>query len=268
MIFRERAAETWRIRYGTEPPPAVEGLDRLLAHRSVRRFTDQPVDEATVQWLVAAAQSAATSSNLQLYSIISVQDPERRKAVNALCANQVQVDQAAWFFGFFADHYRIARASAEQGSPATGLDFAENFIVATVDAALAAERMVCAAEALGLGICYIGAMRNEPEQLAEVLDLPEGVFGLFGLCIGWPDPAVDAEIKPRLAQESVWFRERYDREASVADYDARMMELYQKQGLKGDFTWTMRSGHRLTPERMSGRDRLKGILEGLGFWRR
>jgi len=81
--------------------------------------------------------------------------------------------------------------------------------MAVIDAALAAERLVCAAESLGIGICYIGALRNDPDGVRAFFGLPEGVFGVFGLCLGWPAKGVEAEIKPRLAQEAVWFRETY-----------------------------------------------------------
>ncbi len=218
--------------------------------------------------LVAAAQSAATSSNLQLWTVVSVQDPARRAVVAELCAGQAQVRQAPWFLCFLADHHRLRRAAAEVGETALGLDYNEFYTMAVVDAALAAERMVCAAEGLGLGVCYIGALRNDVDGVAEVLGLPDGVVGLFGLCLGWPADGFDGAVKPRLPQASVWHRERYDPDAGIGDYDARMAAFYEAQGMKGDVTWSMRSGRRVDEHHLSGRERLLPFLRERGMDRR
>lgn len=268
-LFGESLTDAWRARYGTEAPDGLpESLRPFLTHRCVRSYSDRPVDEATAAGLVVAAQSAGTSSNLQLYTILSVQDPERREALTALCDNQNQLRTAAWFFGFFADIYRLRKAAEARGEDASNLDFTEFYTMAVVDAALAAERMVVAAEALGLGVCYIGALRNDPEGVAKLLDLPEGLFGVFGLCIGWPADDVRAEIKPRLSQDAIWMRETYDHSVAVDEYDSRMTPFYTQQGMKGDVTWSMRSGRRLSLKAMTGREKLLEWLQGRGFLRR
>lgn len=243
-------------------------MGRLLNHRSVREYSDQPVGEELVQGLIAAAQSAATSSNLQLWSVVSVQEPERRHALFDLCSKQKQIVAAPWFFAFFADHYRLKRAAAQVGEQALGLDYEEFYAMALIDVALAAERMVCAAELLGLGICYIGALRNHPDAIRELLNLPEGTFGTFGLCVGYPAEISTASIKPRLAQEAVWFRERYDQGLSVEEYDARMSAFYEAQAMKGEVTWSMRSGRRVDEHHLNGREVLRDFVTRQGFSRR
>jgi hypothetical protein len=140
--------------------------------------------------------------------------------------------------------------------------------MAVIDAALAAERMVCAAEALGLGICYIGGLRNSPQGIKELLGLPEGVFGVFGLCIGWPVEPSTAEIKPRLGQEAVWFKEQYTPEPSVAEYDERMKGFYVSQNMKAEATWSMRSGRRVGTTQLTGREVLLQWLHSQGFLKR
>ena len=139
--------------------------------------------------------------------------------------------------------------------------------MALVDASLAAERMVCAAESIGLGICYIGALRNDPQGVADLLQLPEGTFGVFGLCLGWPAEGCTAAIKPRLSPSDVWFRETYGT-ADTAEYDARMRAFYEEQGMKGDVTWSMRSGRRVDDHHLTGREVLKEWLLARGFGRR
>lgn len=267
-MFEEDFRTAWRLRYGSEPPGEVPELAPFLRHRSVRKYADREVPESLVAGLVAAAQSASTSSNLQLYSLVSVQDPALRAQVAQCCADQKQVHAAPWFFAFLADHHRLRRAALAVDEGAEGLDYLEFFLMAALDAALAAERMTVAAEAVGLGVCYIGALRNDPEGIARLLDLPTGVFGLFGLCIGYPAEGSSAEIKPRLPQEAIWFRDRYHAEAGLGDYDARMGEFYEAQQMKGEVTWSMRSGRRVDGRHMTGREVLLEWLRGRGFLRR
>lgn len=263
-MFDESVQDAWRKRYGVDAPPLPD-LSKFLNHRSVRKYRDEPISDTLLAALVAAAQSAATSSNLQLWSVISVQEKERREQIAMLCDDQHQIRDAGVFLAFFADHHRLRQAALRQNELAEGLSYAEFFIMAVIDAALAAERMVCAAEALGLGICYIGALRNDAEGIKQFFGLPEGTFGVFGLCIGWPEAPLKAEIKPRLRQEAVWFRERYESEVDMAEYDERMRAFYESQRMKGDVTWSMRSGRRVDLHHMTGRDTLLGWLREQGF---
>ena len=256
-------ADDWRARYGSDPPSDLPDLGTFLNHRSVRQYADREVPESLVSGLIAAAQSASTSSNLQLWSVVTVQEPERREAMAMLCGNQDHVRNAPWFFAFLADHHRLRHAAAKVKEAAEGLGYTEFLLMATIDAALASERMVCAAESLGLGVCYIGALRNDPKGVRELLELPDGVFGLFGLSLGYP--ASDAEIKPRLAQEAVWFRERYNPEPNTDEYDARMAAFYEGQNMRGNRTWSARSGRRVDRHHLTGREVLKEWLAKIGM---
>lgn len=263
-MFDESPAEAWTDRYGSDAPN-LPNLGKFLNHRSVRRFKPDPIPDETLQALVAAAQSAATSSNLQLWSVISVQDPERRAKIAELCADQKQVKYCATYFCFIADHYRLRKAAEAHGETCEGLGHTEFFTMAVIDAALAAERMVCAAESLGLGICYIGALRNDAEGVKQFLNLPESTFGLFGLCIGWPAEPMTAKIKPRLRQNAIWFRETYDQKVSTHEYDERMREFYESEQMKSDVTWSEKSGKRVDLNHMTGRETLLDWLKGQGI---
>lgn len=267
-MFHESLTEAWGLRFGCEPPVEIPNIAKFLAHRSVREYSDRKIDEPTMRLLIGAAQSAATSSNLQLWSVVSVQDPERRERMAQMCGDQDHVRKAPWFLCFLADHYRLKKAAASHGESAAGLDYAEFAIMAFIDASLAAERLVCAAESIGIGVCYIGALRNNPQAVQELLGLPEGVFGVFGLCLGYPADGCKAEIKPRLGGSEVWFKETYNAEAGCAEYDTRMRQFYESQGMKGSVTWSMRSARRVDGNHMTGREALKDYLESRGFWLR
>lgn len=265
-MFSESFAEAWLARYGCEPSFEIPELAPFLRHRSVREFGPEPIDERTLSALIAAAQSASTSSNLQLWSVVSVDDPQAREAFAELAGNQRQILGAARFLVFCADHHRLRVAGARVGEKCEGLEYAEFALMAFIDAALAAERLVCAAETMGLGTCYIGAVRNDLEAATRLLGAPQGVAPLFGLCLGWPDPGCRAQIKPRLDQSVVWHRERYDPTADVARYNERMRPFYESQGMKGEVTWSMRSARRVDGRHMTGREILKTFFERLGFW--
>ncbi|MGB4779748.1 NADPH-dependent oxidoreductase [Microbacterium sp.] len=229
---------TLRERYGGEVPVGIRsgvGSDDVLAllyrHRSVRRFTDEPVDDATVTAIVAAAQSAATSSNLQAWSVIEVREPARVDAIARLSGDQQFIRDAGVFLVFVADWARARHLAADRSAPADAVDYLESTLVGFVDAALAAQNAVIAAESLGLGTVYVGSVRNAPQQVAELLALPSGAFPVVGLGIGHPDPADAAGIKPRLPQSVVRHRERYRpvESAEVERYDEAVRAYYRTQ---------------------------------------
>ena len=137
-----------------------------------------------------------------------------------------------------------------------------------VDAALAAQSALIAAESLGLGAVYIGAMRNLPEQIAAELDLPPHAFAVFGMSIGYPDPARETSIKPRLPNSMVLHREQYSatqRRKAVEDYNATMREFQREQGMKA-IDWTQQCFNRVRDaQALRGRDRIREALNNLGF---
>lgn len=244
-------------------------VEHLLNHRSVRAFLPTPVTEAQLQAMVAAAQSASSSSNLHAWSVVAVQDPTRRAALAELAGGQAHIRQAPLQLVWLADLARLERIAGQLGRPSAALDYLEMFLVGVVDAALAAQNAVVAAQSMGLGTVYIGAMRNRPEEVAELLQLPPKVVAVFGLCVGHPDPATPAAIKPRPPQDVVLHREHYalpPQDQGVATYNELMRQFYDSQGMQVHGTWAVHSVKRVAgPESLSGRDRLVVALHALGF---
>lgn len=240
----------------------------LLSHRSVRHYLPHPLPENTLETLVAAAQSAATSSNLQAWSVIAVEDQERRDRLAYLAGNQAHIAAAPLFLVWVADLSRLGRMASRADSPREALDYTEMFIVAAVDATLAAQNAVIAAESLGLGTVYIGGLRNHPVEVAKELDLPPGAFSIFGLCVGHPDPTKPASVKPRLPQEAILHRERYDaahEDARIARYDVDANGFQIERGLKPR-AWSSTMLRRIgSLAGLSGRDVMKEALKKLGF---
>lgn len=229
-------------RYGTPDlgglptPEALTETQRVqLSHRSVRAFAEDPVSEETLATIVAAAQSAPTSSNLQTWSVVAIRDPERRARLAALAGEQAFIAQAPLFLVWLADLHRARGIVASQGRAAEGADFLESSLVAVIDAALAAQNAVVAAESLGLGTVYVGAVRNRPEDIAEELGLPAGTIAVVGLALGRPSPQSTARVKPRLPQSVVLHHETYDASVNAAEidaYDRRVAAFYDAEGLR------------------------------------
>ena len=212
--------------------PANHVLDSLLAHRSIRRFSAEPVAEEDLRRAVAAGQQAATSSNLQGYCAIRVRDPRRLERLVELTGGQKKVAECGAFLVICGDTRRHRLLAERVGS--SHVSNLETFMLATIDASLFAQNLVVSLESMGYGTCYIGGLRNDLAGLHKLLGTPEGVWPVFGLCIGRPDQ--DPEHRPRLKADAVLFEESYptDQEmlASIEEYDERMAAWYQRQGMK------------------------------------
>ena len=249
-------------------PPVNAVLEAMLGHRSVRAYLPDALPVGTLETLVAAAQSAPTSSNLQAWSVVAVQDPDRKGRLADLANSQRFIRQAPLFLCWVADLSRLTRLGEAHQRRLEGLDYLESFMVALVDAALAAQNCVVAAESLGLGTVYVGALRHHPEKVAAELKLPPNAFAAFGLSVGIPDPAVPGSVKPRLPQSLVLHHEEYrvaDEQPAIAGYDKALGDFSIAAGM-GQQDWTQRMISRVgTPAALSGRDRMRDALTALGF---
>jgi len=261
-----------RDRYGNAfevDTPWNDVLNSLLSHRSIRAYLSKPLPPGTLELLIAAAQSASTSSNLQTWSAIAIEDPERKERLSQLANGQAHIQQAPLFLVWLADLSRLSHIAESRGLPHEGLDYLEMFLMAAIDASLAAQNAVVAAESLGLGTVYIGAMRNRPEEVAAELGLPKNVFAVFGLCVGYPDPAQATAIKPRLPQQAVLHRETYSLDAqqpAIERYNEVMAEFYAEQQMNDVGDWTQHSSDSIaSAEALRSRSELRQVLNKLGF---
>ncbi len=247
-------------------------LELIHAHTSVRRYKPDPVPAPVIETIIAAAQRASTSSNLQAYSVVAVTDAARREKLAGLCGGQKHIEEAPVFLAFCADLARLDRGCQLRGcTQVTG--YVENFLVAAMDAAILAQTAALAAESLGLGICYIGGIRNNPQEVIELLDLPRLVFPITGMTLGWP--AAEPKIRPRLPLKAVLRWEKYDRASeddALREYDRAMIatSIYKgrqvpvpgKEGEMEDYGWTEHSARRASQPARTG---LRAVLEKQGF---
>lgn len=242
-----------------------EVIQQLKAHRSIRKFKPEPVTEEQLKAMLDAAQMASSSNNAQAYSVIGVTDPAIKEQVAILAGNQRHVAECPLFLVWCADLHRLKTAIELDGSEKMpNTNKTENFIVGTVDTALAAQNAAVAAESMGLGILYVGGIRNNPKELSRLLGLPQLVYPVFGMCVGVPDQ--EPILRPRLPQAAIYHRNRYSSaqvEEHLQQYDAVYRQyMLNRSGGKRDTIWTKDIA---TNFRQKQREHMKSFLEEQGF---
>ncbi len=235
----------------------------LQNHRSIRKFKSIPVSSEQIEAIIQSAQKASTSSNVQAYSIVGVTDSDMKEKLAALSGNQLYVKECPLFLVWCADLYRIQQASKKNGVEMTA-GTTENFIVATVDAALAAQNAAVAAESLDLGVVYIGGIRNHSREVSDLLKLPELVYPVFGMCVGYPDQ--QPTPRSRLSSNVVYHQEVYSTssvEAGIEEYDRTLQAYYiERTGGQRDTTWSKEMSDRF---RHASRTHMRAFLEEQGY---
>jgi FMN reductase [NAD(P)H] len=203
----------------SEPVPPLVG--QILQRRTHRRYAARPVADELIDLLLAAALSASAKSDFQQASIIKLKDPARRKAIAAHFPSMPWIGTSPAFLVFCGDARRLERIGTMRIHPRRNGDL-EAFLNATVDAALVMQTFILAAEAVGLGCCPISVIRNEMTTVARELSLPDGVFPVAGLCVGYP--AGTGYISMRLPPAVTVHTDVYDDgklKAEIDDYDKR-----------------------------------------------
>ena len=208
-------------------------LTQMHGHRSIRAYTGEVVPKSELQAAFEAAQCAATSANVQVYSAIHVTDPELLAQLVVISGGQEKVAQCGTFLVICGDmrrHHLLA-----QSADCACKENLESFLLCTVDASLFAQNLALAAESLGWGTCFIGGIRNDLAAVGAVLNLPQGVYPFFGLCIG--RAAEEPWKRPRLPQQAVLFENEYPSDESLlalmSSYDDDMAGYYEKRGASG-----------------------------------
>ncbi|HKM72707.1 MAG TPA: nitroreductase family protein [Stellaceae bacterium] len=221
----------WRARFGDDAGllqelPEIPWLRQVLMRRTHRRYTDRPVAEPLLRLLLAVAFSASSKSDFQQASVIRVEERARRDRLAALVPDMPWIGNAPVFLVFCGDSHRLERVGELRGHEADNGQL-EGFFNAAIDAALVLQTFILAAETAGLGCCPISVIRNHSRAVAETLELPDKVFPVAGLCVGYP--AAAGHISMRLPLEVTFHIDRYDDSflgQAVAAYDLRRDARY------------------------------------------
>ncbi len=235
----------------------------LQSHRSIRKFTDQKIDQGLIDELVRAGQSAPTSSFIQACTVVQVNDSGKRERLARYAGDQAYVAMAPVFLVFCADMQRHKLVCGMRKTEMLS-GYTEQFITATVDCALFAQNVLTAAESLRLGGVMLSGIRNQIEKVADLLELPDLVYPVFGLCLGYPDQ--DPEIKPRLPLSVVLKQDSYrdgGDAGPIGEYDRDVAAYYRSRtGGNKEMTWTQQIAGLLKKE---SRPHMLGFLQKKGF---
>ena len=181
-------------------------LDSLLEHRSVRNYKSDAIKDEILEQILTAAIRGATTGNMQLYSIIVTKDEEKRKALCPLHFGQKMVEQAPVVLTFCADLNRFHKWCEERNADKVYDNFLW-FCNGTIDAVIAAQNAVIAAESFGLGTCYLGTTTYMADKIIDFFNLPKGVVPVTTVVIGYP--AENLPLTDRLPLEAVVHNETY-----------------------------------------------------------
>ena len=221
----DRLLATLRARFGsapalTEAPKGVDVLADMANRRVIRRYLDKPIDPALLDTLCAVALSAPSKSDLQQADIVIAGKPEREK-LEALLPDNPWVKDAGALLVFCGNNRRHRLLFEWRKRPFVN-DYLDPFFNAAVDSGIVLATFIAAADRAGLGTCPISAIRNHAQQVSEILGLPDHVFPVAGLGVGWP--SFEGVMTPRLGLDVSIHHGRYD-EAGLRDriaaYDRR-----------------------------------------------
>ena len=222
----DRLLAVLKARFGSAPalseaPRGVDVLADMADRRVMRRYLDRPVDPALLETLCAVALSAPSKSDLQQADIVIVSDKGQREKLETLLPDNPWVKAAPVFLVFCGNNRRHRLLFEWRDRPFVN-DYLDPFFNAAVDTGIVLATFVAAADRAGLGSCPISAIRNHAAQVSDILGLPQHVFPVAALGVGWP--SFEGVMSPRLGLDTTIHRDRYDERAlkdKIAAYDQR-----------------------------------------------
>jgi nitroreductase len=185
-------------------------IKSLMAHRSIRKFRAERIAPELLDLILRAGVRAATAGNLQLYSLVVVDDHERQRALQremvaeGVFKGEIQLDVPLGIIAL-VDQHRVGRWFAVSNCAPVCNNRALNLFQGLWDATIVLQNIVVAAESLGLGTCYVGGIQSV--NIQKLCNTPEHVFPAGMVCIGYPDESPG--LRARLPLEAVVHRNTY-----------------------------------------------------------
>ena len=214
-------------------------IEIMKNHRSIRKFKDIMIPDNIIDELVTVAQHAPTSLNGQQTGIIVIKDKESKKKIEKVAINMPWIIECPVFFLFIMDFLKTKIACEKNGRKQTVTDSIESIMVGCVDVGLSMQNVITAAESLKLGTVTIGSIRNDPDTIIKLFELPKYTYPVAGLCIGYS--ADNSRIKPRLDKSTYCHSEKYNQEnlRSVIDaYDKQIVDYLKKVDREKEINWS------------------------------
>ena len=215
-----------------------EVIRQLGEHSSVREFDlSKEVSEDQVEVIIKSAMAAPNWINGQQVSVLSVRNPDRKSLLAKAAGDQKWVEEAPVFLVFCMDFYRAKIAAEKNNKEFRIVDDVEAIIIGSTDVGIALGSAVVAAESMGLGTVPIGGIRKNAADVIKILDLPEYVYPISGLAIGYPE--VIPGQKPRLPLQGTYHKERYDKSEMndiIDQYDEIMVSYMSERTFGQDLS--------------------------------
>ncbi len=254
-------------------------LNTIFNRRSVRVFKDTPIPPEIKDTIITGATRAPTAGNMMFYSIMEVDDQEKKDKLVKTCDNQPFIAKTPFILIFLADYQKwydydqycdvqemCARKDMAYDEPRES-----NLMMCTVDAVIAAQNAVITAQSLGLSSVYIGDIMENYETHKEMFNLPKYAFPVAMLCIGYAKhPEKLKELNPRFSKELVFHKNTYDHwtRSKLEKFDAELNEM-RKLPKKfaedfnnmGQFLYWMKSGADFSKEM------IRSVKEMLKNWK-
>jgi len=233
-LLARRFGEDVSVPEGLEENPV---LLEMAGHRTVRAYSDEAVDPRLMRLVCACGLSAPSKSDLQQADIVLVSDPALRSEIAALIPAMPWIERAPAFLVVCGDNRRQRAIADLHGEPFPN-DHLDPFFNAAVDAGLVLAQLIRAAGAVGLGTCPISVIRDHAARVSELLELPDLVFPVAGLCLGYPGE--QRSINPRLGLPLTLHEDRYeesDWREHLEAYDTRREALHRTWGQEG-YRWS------------------------------
>jgi nitroreductase/FMN reductase [NAD(P)H] len=220
VIEAIRDALSQRFGENFEIDPALAGLPELgsiAAHRVQRSYAARPIAPSLLRLLCACALSAPSKSDLQQADILIVRDAAKRSVIAGLLPEMPWISQAPVFLVFLANGRRVPALFKLRNRPFPN-DHFDLLFNASVDAALVLMNFIRAAEAAGLGCCPISVIRDHAAKISALLELPDKVIPVAGLCVGWPTE--ESGISARLPLSRTVHEDRFNDDRLAEEVDA------------------------------------------------
>jgi FMN reductase [NAD(P)H] len=207
-------------------------IESILNHRSIRSYTNEPINSEQLDLILKTTQAGPSSINGQQMSVIVVTDQETKDQIAAFAGGQTWISQAPVFLLFVSDFYRAKLAAQKNKRELVIASNMEGTLVGSIDVGIALGQTIAVAESLGLGTVCIGGIRNNPQGMIDLLNLPDYVYPMVGLCIGHPNKENMPGQKPRLPKEAVIHHGQYnqDLQSHLDEYDETITDYMKERG--------------------------------------
>ena len=183
-------------------------IDTLLAHRSIREFTEKPIENDVLQQILKAACNGSTMGGMQLFSIIVTKDKAMMEKMAPFHFNQPIATNAPVILTFCADFHRFDRYCECRNAATDAYRNLQAYQWAVTDALIAAQNACVAAESFGLGFCWLGTITYNTPQFIEAMQLPEHVVPVACVPMGYPSHP-ETPLTTKLPYETLVHEETY-----------------------------------------------------------